>query len=123
MGSLIRDLRYALRTLGRSPGFTGATVLLVALGVGAVTTVFTMVDHVLLRALPYPLEDRLVYMTNGSHSGPILRGLDDIEAFDLWTATSGSDVNLTLTDATPVRLRSVEVTPSFFPMFGASPAS
>jgi predicted permease len=122
MGSLIRNLRFAARTLWRSPTFTVATVLLVALGVGTVTTVFTVVDHVLLRPLPYPAQDRLVYMTNGSHNGPTLRGLADVEGFELWTATGGDDVNLTLDGADPLRLSAIEVTPSFFTIFGARPA-
>lgn len=121
MGTVIRNLRYAARTLRRSPTFTLTTTMLVALGVGAVTSVFTIVDHVLLRPLPYPQEERLVYMTNGSHNGATLRGLDDVDAFELWTASSGSDVNLTLDGADPLRLRAVEVTPACFTMFGARP--
>ena len=111
MGVLIQNLKFANRTLRKSPTFTWATVLLIALGVGAVTTVFTIVDHVILRPLPYPAQDRLAYMTNGSHSGPTLRGLDQVEAFDLWTATTGADVNLALDGAERLLLRSSEVTP------------
>ncbi len=118
----IRNMRYAVRSLLRAPTFTATTVLLVGLGIGTVTTVFTVVDDVLLRPLDYPAAERLTYLTNGSHNGETLRRLDDVEAFELWTATSGSSVILTRNGADPAQLRRVETTPSFFTIFGARPA-
>lgn len=58
--STMRDIRYGVRGLRRNPGFTAAAGLTLALGIGATTAVFTVVDHVLLRPLPYPEADRLV---------------------------------------------------------------
>ncbi len=121
MGSLLRNVRYAMRSLRKAPTFTWAAILLVGLGVGAVTAVFTVVDGVLLRALPYPASDRLVYMTNGSHNGATMRRMDDVEAFELWTATSGATLNLTRPGASPIRLHGIQTTPSFFTLFGARP--
>jgi predicted permease len=60
MGTLIRDLRYALRTLWRAPRFTALVVVTLGIGIGANTAVFSVVDAVLLQRLPYPGPDRLV---------------------------------------------------------------
>ena len=57
---LRQDLRYTARTLARTPGFTLTAILVVALGVGANTAVFTVTDFVLIRPLPFPDPERLV---------------------------------------------------------------
>ncbi len=57
---LKQDIRYALRSLARAPGFAGTAILVVALGIGATTAAFSIADHVLLRPLPFPEPDRLV---------------------------------------------------------------
>lgn len=64
---------HGARSLVRSPGFVCSTVLLLGLGVGGVTTIFTLVDHVMLRALPHPSADRLVEVQDSylAHSGPL----------------------------------------------------
>lgn len=59
MDALLRDLRFAVRTLTKSPAITLAALLTLALGIGATTAIFTVVDGILLKPLPYPQPDRL----------------------------------------------------------------
>jgi putative ABC transport system permease protein len=118
---ITQNLRLAARSFVKNPTFSWAAALMIALGVGAVTSVFAVVDQVLFRPLPYPEQDRLIYMTNGSHNGPTIEALDAIAAFDAWAAGYPVETNVLRGIGEPTLVGSAVVTPSFFTMFGATP--
>jgi putative ABC transport system permease protein len=130
--NMLQDIRYAIRMLRRSPGFTATAIAALAWGIGANTAIFTVVNTVLLQPLAYPQPDRLVQLELSSAEGnanvtsipkyAIWREqtqiLQDVAAYD----TGGPGVNLTGGDR-PEQLKGVHVSASFFPLFGASMAA
>jgi putative ABC transport system permease protein len=129
MSSFLRDVRHSVRTLRQSPGFTAVAVLTLAIGIGANTAIFSFVDAMLLRPLPYPDADRIVRVMEkpprGERNGiSTLNFLDwqrDNTVFDFMSAQAGDAV--TLTGGTePVQLRAGLVSAGYFKVFGADPA-
>jgi putative ABC transport system permease protein len=129
MTTLLQDVRYGLRVLRKSPGFTIVAVLSLALGVGANTAIFSLVNAVLLRSLPFSHPDRLVKIV-ASNSGVGARDIglsvpefDDLRSragvFDEVTALQGGPTNLTGAER-PQRFELLEVSPNYFSMLGTS---
>src|SRR5690349_4225218 len=126
METLFQDLRYAVRTLAKSPAFTAVAVLTLALGIGANTAIFSAVNGVLLRPLPYPEPDRL--LTIWGHHASIGRETASMPDFLDWrTARSFSGMaawaNATYTvtgTGEPQVVTGAQITPNYFRVLGVT---
>ncbi|MET0649708.1 MAG: ABC transporter permease [Pyrinomonadaceae bacterium] len=132
MRTLLQDVRYAVRTLLKSPGFASVAVLALALGIGANTAIFSVVKAVLLSPLPYPEPERLVWVRESNPGADIpdepasapnyndwrtqVRSFDGIAAY--------ANTALTLTDGggEPERIPAVSTSANFFQVVGVAPA-
>lgn len=128
MDEMIWDLRYALRQLRRSPGFTAVAVVTLALGIGATTAIFSVVNGVLLRPLPYPAPDRVVCVWNTYEEGRL--ALSEREfvtyrelegAFEGMGTYAFGSVNLTGGAGEAERVRAASVTYDLMPLLGVAP--
>ena len=127
MESLLQDARFALRGLRRNPGFTAVALLTLALGVGANTAVFSLVNGIVLRPLPYPEADELVLLYQANvRSGETL-GRVSFEDLTDWQARARSLASMAgfapvpriLTgEGDPVEVETTFVTPAFFDVLG-----
>ena len=127
MNTLLQDLRYSVRSLAKSPGFFAAAVLSLAIGIGANTAVFSIVDALLLRPLPYKDAERLVILWNRS---PGLNITEDwfstAQYFDIKTGHRGLEQvaiaiggNYNLTGyGDPERVGTIRVSSNLLPMLG-----
>ena len=127
MNALLQDVRYAVRTLFKSPGFSALAILTLALGIGANTAIFSLVHAVLLRPLPFVHAERVVSVmeTWRGRRGDVSGGnFADLRAasrsFDRLAAVRYSSLNLAESDA-PQRLSGARVTEDFFGVFGVQP--
>lgn len=121
MESITRMIRQGARGLARTPAFSLTVILLLGVGVGSVSAIFAVVDHVLLRPLPYPNADRLVVIGPGAHSIPAMQDMQAMQSIEAWAAAATDNARLT-GHGDPLRLRQALVTGGFFPMFGARAA-
>ena len=129
--NLRRDLQYALRTLARSPGFAFTAILTLALGIGATTAIFSLVNTVLLRPLPFPEQEQLIWLSQQDHSlpGVAAESLSYPDYFD-WRAQNhtlsgiasylGGRVTLQ-GDGDSQLLDAQEVSSNFFQLLGVAP--
>ena len=128
MSLWLKELRHSVRTLRQSPGFTAVAILTLAIGIGANTAIFSFVDAMLLKPLPYPDADRIVRVMEkpprGARNGiSTLNFLDwqrDNTVFDFMSAQTGDAVTLT-GGSEPIQLRGALVSAGYFKVFGAEP--
>lgn len=129
MNTLLQDVRYGLRSLRKTPGFTAVAVLTLALGIGANTAIFSVVNAVLIRALPYKNAQQLVLLWSDERQGGVRAQLsytdvddyrsqnhsfENVVAFADWSATfTGNDE--------PARIPAMQVGDGYFSMMGAQP--
>ena len=126
-----QDIRLAFRLIGKNPGFAGAAILTLALGIGANTAIFSVVNGVLLRPAPFADLDRLVMVweTDGNSGtsrepGSVPDFLDykaRAKTLDALAGVSASEVNLSANGVDPVQLAGLEVTYDLLPMLGIRP--
>jgi hypothetical protein len=129
MGTLGQDLRYASRILSKNPLFTLVAVLSLGLGIGANTAIFSVLNGVVLRPLPFESPERLVVVKERDASGEYHSSFSPADYLGLremsrsFEETAGHrGLNVTFTGSgPPQRIRTESVTPGFFKIFGVEP--
>ncbi len=128
MGNLLRDVRFGIRNLVKRPGFTSIAVITLALGIGACTAIFSVVDGVLLRPLAYPEAERIVQLREVSPSGNKMQFAEP-NVLDLRTRSrtleavahySGGPTTVT-GGSEPARANTFNVSADFFRVLGTQP--
>jgi putative ABC transport system permease protein len=132
MEGLLQDLRFGVRMLVRGPAFATAAILALGLGIGASTAVFSVLDGVVLRPLPYADPDRLVMIWDANPSSALAHEpispvtfLDDRALLHVFEDAAGwwrPNLNLSDSGQDPVRVSAIEVSANFFKVLGVGPA-
>jgi hypothetical protein len=129
--TLWRDLRHGARVLWRAPGFTALAVVILALGIGATTAIFSLFDAAMLRALPYREPDALVMLweappdTTHNRVAPLnyVDWSEQNQTFSAMAAIAGAGRTLTRPGALPERIAGQSVTTRFFDVLGVVPSA
>jgi putative ABC transport system permease protein len=130
MGSLLKDLKFGWRMIARNPAFTAAAIVMLALGIGANTAIFSVVNAVLLRPLPYRDAQQLVWIRVTEPSGPgglfPASGPDFVDwraqnhVFQTIAAATSASASL-MGSSEPLEVSGFEVSPEIFKLFGFEP--
>ena len=127
-----QDLRYAVRTLRKSPGFTMTAVAVLALAIGANTAMFSVLNAVLLRPLPYPSPEQLAMLWMEIPSQNVREGRSAYWNVEQWRSQSESFADMAFLDGVSVTLTSadraeqisvVRTSPNLFPLLGVQPCT
>src|SRR5262245_34937830 len=128
MQHFAQDIRYAVRTLLKMPGFAAAAIFTLALAIGANTAFFSVIKGILLEPLPYPDPDRIVVVSNTYNARPSSNSVPDYmdrvrdaKTVESIAAFDRADFNLT-TESTTTHVSGAAVTPSFFNVLLVQPA-
>ena len=128
LSGLLQDVRFTLRQLRRDRVFTLVAVLTLGLGIGATTTLFTVLDAVVLRPLPFKDSERLIDIATSWQGGPGAVSVGNYfvmkersRTFESIAARSGATFNLT-EGGDPERVLGAHITASYFPLLGVQPA-
>src|SRR4051794_32901643 len=132
MNTLLQDIRYGFRMLLKHKGFTAVAVLALGLGIGANTAIFSLVNGVLLRPLPFPQSERIIYIEGKNPAAGISQSnisfldfADWSQQTDLFASTAAywtGEAHLGADGAEPERVPRAGVTSGFFSVLGVQPA-
>src|SRR6476660_1528531 len=120
MNGLMQDVRFGLRQLRKSFGFTSVAAFTIALGIGANTAIFSLVSGILLRPLPYPRPAELVSVTGTYPKGAFNAMREQVHSVEVAAYAEGHEYNLTHV-GDPVRLTGTPVSSEFFSVLAARP--
>src|SRR5437016_6144778 len=120
MEDIVEDARYGLRRMRKSPGFTAIAVLTLALGIGANTAIFSLVNGILLVSLPYPNPERLASIIGTYPKGAFVAMREQMHTMDVGAYAEGHEFNLT-GRGEPVRLTGTLVSAELLSILGARP--
>src|ERR1039457_2099775 len=126
METFVNDIRHAFRVLRHSPGFTATAIAVLALGIGASTAIFSVVNAVLLEPLPFPDPDRLVFLMNSTPQGNFSAA--SVPKYNVWrrqtqvlTDIAASDTGgpgINLSGDRPEQIKGIHASHEFFRLFG-----